>query len=50
MNWGMNGLWLGPTVAIIFNFIFYYLFIVKTNWDKVMEDSKQAREKEKNKQ
>jgi Na+-driven multidrug efflux pump len=39
-NYGMNGIWAGPTVAIIFNFTFFYIFIVKSNWPKIMEEAK----------
>jgi MATE family multidrug resistance protein len=31
-SWGIEGLWYGPTVAIAFNFTFYYIMVLKTNW------------------
>jgi len=33
LGWGMQGLWLGPTAAIIFNFVFYILFVLRCDWD-----------------
>ena len=29
---GVQGLWIGPTVAVVLNFIFYSWEIVKTDW------------------
>jgi len=40
-QWGIVGLWVGPTVAIIFNFIFYYLIIMKLDWQKICDDVKE---------
>jgi len=48
LKWGMQGLWLGPTVAIIFNFTFYYLFIFSVNWRDVIEQARNWRERTKN--
>ena len=47
MNWGIVGLWNGPTVAIIFNFIFYYLIVVNIDWEAVVVEAEQRRNKEK---
>jgi Na+-driven multidrug efflux pump len=40
---GMNGLWLGPTVAITFNFLVYMVFIVRADWDRIMEEARISR-------
>lgn len=31
-NEGITGLWVGPNVGIIFNFVFYYLLIIRTDF------------------
>jgi MATE family multidrug resistance protein len=49
-KWGITGLWLGPTIAIIFNFIFYYVLVVKTDWDQIADDAEKRRLKEKKQQ
>ena len=36
---GIVGLWTGPTAAIVFNFIFYYVIIVRVNWHKICEEA-----------
>ena len=38
-DYGIVGLWTGPTVAIIFNFIFYYVIIIKTDWTLIALDA-----------
>lgn len=35
LEWGIRGLWLGPTLAIMFNFIYFYSLVIRTDWDKV---------------
>lgn len=47
LNWGIVGLWIGPTVAIAFNFSFYYLMVLRTDWQKVADDAAARRAKEK---
>ena len=41
----MAGLWVGPVLAIMFNFVFYFTLILKTDWqqiaDEVQEKKKQ---------
>lgn len=32
LDWGIVGLWLGPTAAITFNLCFYFAMVVKTDW------------------
>ena len=43
-DWGMAGLWVGPCLAILFNFGFYFSLILKTDWqyiaDEVLEKKK----------
>jgi hypothetical protein len=41
---GMNGLWLGPTVAITFNFTFYMFFILRADWNRIMEEARLSRQ------
>jgi Na+-driven multidrug efflux pump len=36
---GIVGLWLGPSTAIIFNFIFYYMMVIKADWEKIAEEA-----------
>jgi Na+-driven multidrug efflux pump len=40
---GMNGLWYGPSFAIIFNFTFYMVFILRADWVKIMEGARARR-------
>ncbi|CDW84612.1 na+-driven multidrug efflux pump [Stylonychia lemnae] len=40
---GIVGLWIGPSVAIIFNFIFYYVLILRTDWQKVCDEVQERR-------
>lgn len=47
LDWGVAGLWMGPSLAIAFNFCFYYAIVVKTDWQKVADDSAKRRQKEK---
>jgi len=42
-SWGIAGLWLGPTVAVSFNFIFFYVIIIKSDWSIIVEDAKARR-------
>ena len=44
---GMNGLWVGPTIATFFNFSFYFMFIINTDWNKIIEETKLRRSCEK---
>jgi MATE family multidrug resistance protein len=46
LDYGMNGLWFGPTLAIIFNFTFYYIFILKTDWNQIVKEANERRENE----
>lgn len=43
---GIIGLWLGPTLAIFFNFCFYYSMVVFSDWQLVANEAKERREKE----
>lgn len=36
---GIVGLWWGPNVAIIFNFIFYYVIILRQDWHKIAREA-----------
>lgn len=47
LDWGITGLWLGPTTAITFNLCFYYGMVVKTNWQKVADTVQSRRNQEK---
>jgi multidrug resistance protein, MATE family len=46
LKWGMAGLWLGPVVAIIFNFGFYFSLVIRTDWQEIANQSKARRQKE----
>ena len=46
LDLGITGLWLGPTIAIIFNFCFYYGMIIRSNWQKIADASQERRLKE----
>lgn len=39
-DWGINGLWYGPTVACAFNFFVYYFIFEKTDWQKLIDVSR----------
>jgi MATE family multidrug resistance protein len=43
-GWGIEGLWYGPTVACAFNFAFYYIMLVKTNWQEIADDVRKRKE------
>jgi len=47
LEWGIVGLWLGPTIAILFNFCYYFLMVVRTDWQKVADLAQARRQKEK---
>ena len=47
LEWGIVGLCLGPTLAIFFNFCYYFLMVVRTNWQKVADLAQARRQKEK---
>ena len=38
-NYGIIGLWTGPSVALIFNFIFYYVIIIRTDWTLIAHEA-----------
>lgn len=46
LDLGIAGLWIGPTVAIVFNFTFITLFIMKTNWGRVAKEARKRFEDE----
>ena len=46
MDLGIEGLWYGPTLAIVFNFSFYYMMVLKTNWNKIAEEVRLRKLKE----
>ncbi|CDW78027.1 na+-driven multidrug efflux pump [Stylonychia lemnae] len=48
LDWGIVGLWVGPSLAIIFNFIFYYIIIIKADWFTIALEAEQRRFREKN--
>lgn len=37
LEWGIAGLWLGPTTAIVFNFFFYFALVMRTDWQLVAD-------------
>lgn len=47
LGWGIPGLWLGPTLAIIFNFVFYYTLVIRADWEKIAQEAADRRAKEK---
>jgi multidrug resistance protein, MATE family len=46
LDWGIVGLWLGPTLALLFNFCYYFLTIKRTDWQKIAEEVIARRKKE----
>ena len=44
---GIVGLWIGPNIAIIFNFIFYYVIIMRSDWEKIAKDAAARRNQDK---
>lgn len=42
-GWGIVGLWVGPSVAIVFNSVFYYILIIKADWDSIARDAEKRR-------
>ena len=32
LEWGIVGLWLGPSLGILFNFCYYSLMVMRTDW------------------
>ncbi len=49
LEWGIIGLWLGPSLAILFNFFYYFVMVVRTDWQKVADAAEARRQKEKQK-
>ena len=45
-DWGIVGLWLGPSIAILFNFCYYFLMITRTDWQKVADEAIARRKKD----
>lgn len=37
LKWGMAGLWVGPVIAIAFNFFFYFSLVLKTDWQLIAD-------------
>jgi MATE family multidrug resistance protein len=46
LDWGILGLWLGPALAISFNFCFYFALVTRSNWEQIAEEAKLRRSKE----
>jgi hypothetical protein len=41
----MAGLWVGPCLAILFNFGFYFLLILKTDWQQIADEVLEKKKK-----
>lgn len=39
LNYGIQALWFGPTMALMFNSLAYYGLIVSINWKRIVEES-----------
>lgn len=37
-DYGIQGLWVGPTVAVAYNTLMYSILINRMDWDKLIED------------
>ena len=46
LDLGIVGLWVGPTLAIAFNFCFYYGMVLRTDWQLVADQAQERRRKE----
>ncbi len=44
-NWGIVGLWVGPSVAILFNSVFYYVIIIKADWEAIAAEAEVRRQR-----
>lgn len=42
-DYGIRGLWAGPTVAVFYNTACYTFLINRINWEKLIEDSRKKR-------
>ena len=45
-NYGLEGLWFGPTLAVILNYVQYSYFTSTTDWDEVAKNTKEKMELE----
>ena len=46
-DWSIVGLWLGPTLAIAFNFFFYYGTVIRADWQAIADGVQERRLREK---
>jgi hypothetical protein len=44
---GIRGLWFGPTFAVLYNTICYYILINRINWPELIKNVNERREKDK---
>ena len=42
-GWGIVGLWVGPTVAILFNSVFYHVLLIKADWELIAKEAEVRR-------
>ena len=38
LDWGLAGLWMGPTLACAMNLFIYYHYISGSNWEQISKD------------
>ena len=46
-TWGIKGIWVGPTVAVLFNTIAYHFIVKTTDWPTLILEAEKARAKAK---
>lgn len=46
-TWGIMGIWIGPTLAVLFNTVAYQIMVKSTNWSELIRESEQGRAKAK---
>mmetsp|Transcript_19877 Transcript_19877/g.14612 ORF Transcript_19877/g.14612 Transcript_19877/m.14612 type:complete len:110 (-) Transcript_19877:6-335(-) len=47
LNWGMHGLLLGMSIAVIFNFSCYFSVVLRMDWKLIVEQVHQRKQLEK---
>lgn len=46
MNYGIKGLWYGPTFAVAYNTFWYNVLIACIRWPELIEEARERRNKE----
>lgn len=42
-TWGITGIWVGPTLAVMFNTVAYQIIVKQTNWTELIREAEKER-------